>query len=216
MSGTPSVSIVVATYNRSNVLALAVESARAQTVEDWEMVVVGDACTDDTAEVVRSFEDSRIRFVNLPENWGEQSRPNNEGVAVTRGRYVSFLNHDDLWFPDHLERALAALERGDAGMVFAVVGLVQDGGDVELLPSWSGRYEPVRVSAPASGWVVRRRTIERVGPWRSYRDTFLAPSHDWIRRAHQAGEHIEQVPFLTVLAIQSGFRPGSYAEREGR
>src|SRR5579862_4006212 len=132
-AGHPTVSIVVATYNRSNVLALAIESARAQTVEDWEMVVVGDACTDDTAEVVHSFKDTRIRFVNLSENWGEQSRPNNEGEARSQGRYVSFLNHDDLWFPDHLERTLAALEAGDAGMVFSVVGLVEPGGAIDLL-----------------------------------------------------------------------------------
>ncbi len=212
----PTVSIVVATYNRSNVLALAIESARAQSFQTWEMVVIGDACSDDTAEVVRSFDDTRIRFVNLPENWGEQSKPNNEGVARSSGRYVSFLNHDDLWFPDHLERTLATLERGEAGMVFAVVGLVDRLGRIELLPSWSGRYEPVRVVAPASGWVVRREAIERVGPWRSYRDSLLAPSQDWIRRAHRAGERIEQVPCVTVLSVQSGFRPGSYARREDR
>ncbi len=215
-AGRPTVSIVVATYNRSNVLALAIESARAQTVEDWEMVVVGDACTDDSAEVVRSFEDPRIRFLNLPENWGEQSKPNNEGVARSNGRYVSFLNHDDLWFPDHLERTLAALERGEAGMVFAVAGLVDEGGAIELLPSWSDRYELVRVVAPASGWVARRETIERVGPWRSYRDSLLAPSQEWIRRAHRGGERIEQLPFVTVLCVQSGFRPGSYARRDDR
>jgi hypothetical protein len=72
------------------------------------------------------------------------------------------------------------------------------------------------VVAPASCWVARRETIERIGPWRSYRDSLLAPSHDWIRRAHRAGERIEQVPFVTVLGVQSGFRPGSYARREDR
>jgi glycosyltransferase involved in cell wall biosynthesis len=210
----PSVSIVVATYNRSNVLALALESARAQTFDDWELWVVGDACTDDTEEVVGSLADERIRFVNLPENWGEQSRPNNEGVARSRGRYVAFLNHDDLWFPDHLERSVGALERGGAGMVFAVVGLVDPDGTTRLAPSWTGRYEPTRVVAPASGWVVRRETIARVGPWRSSRESLLAPSQDWLRRARARGEALEQVPCVTVLAVQSGTRPGSYARRD--
>ena len=210
---TPSVSIVIATYNRSNVLALAIASARAQTVEDWEMVVIGDACTDDTGEAVRSFADARIRFVNLPDNWGEQSKPNNEGVARSRGRYVAFLNHDDLWFPDHLERTLDVIERAGAGMACAVVGLVQTDGTVRLLPSWSGRFEP-RVGAPASSWLVRRDMVERVGPWRSYRDSFLTPSQAWIQRAHRSGELIVQVPFVTVLAVQSGSRPGCYARRD--
>jgi glycosyltransferase involved in cell wall biosynthesis len=210
----PAVSTIVATYNRSNVLALAIETARAQTFEDWEMVVVGDACTDDTEEVVRSFDDDRIRFVNLPENCGEQSGPNNAGVRLSRGRYVAYLNHDDLWFPDHLERAVGAIERGDASMVFAVVAMVDPGGRAKIVPSWSGRYEPVRVVAPASGWLVRRDTIERVGPWRSYKESLLAPSQDWIRRAYAAGETIEQVPYVTVLAVQSGSRPGAYANRD--
>ena len=86
----------------ANVLRLAIESVRWQTFSDWELWVIGDACTDDTAEVVASFADPRIHFFNLPANVGEQSGPNNEGFRRTRGRCVAYLNHDDLWFPDHL------------------------------------------------------------------------------------------------------------------
>jgi glycosyltransferase involved in cell wall biosynthesis len=210
----PSVSVIVATYNRSNVLALAIESARRQTFEDWEMWVVGDACTDDTGDVVHAIGDERIHFVNLPENCGEQSGPNNEGVRRARGRYVAYLNHDDLWFPDHLERTTRELEAADAAMAFSVVAAIGPEGEATIVPSWSGRYEPVRVMAPASGWLVRRETIDRVGPWRGYRQTLLAPSQDWIRRAHRAGELIVQAPWVTVLAVQSGSRPGCYANRD--
>src|SRR4051812_46760682 len=108
--GSPAVSIVVATYNRSNVLELAIGSAVAQTFTDWEMHVVGDACTDDSERVISSFGDPRIRWTNLPVNHGDQSGPNNHGVRLARGRYIAFLNQDDLWFPDHLERSIAALE----------------------------------------------------------------------------------------------------------
>ena len=66
----PHVSIVIATYNRSNVLRFAIESVRAQTVADFELIVIGDACTDDTAAVVNGFGDPRIRFENLPRNIG--------------------------------------------------------------------------------------------------------------------------------------------------
>ena len=95
--GTPTVSVVVATYNRANVLRFSIEAALRSSASDWEMIVVGDACTDHTADVVASFDDPRISFVNLPVNAGEQSIPNNEGVRRARGRYVAFLNHDDLW-----------------------------------------------------------------------------------------------------------------------
>jgi glycosyltransferase involved in cell wall biosynthesis len=210
----PTVTVVVATYNRSNVLRLAIESARAQTLAGWEMWVVGDACTDDTEAVVASFADDRIRFVNLAVNHGEQSGPNNEGIGRARGRYIAFLNHDDLWFPDHLERCVRALEEGGAGVVFSVAGMVGVDGRLVLRPSWSGRYERVRVEPPASSWVVRREVQDRVGPWRSFRELFRIPSQDWLRRAHAAGVTIDQVPMVTVLAVHSGIRAGSYARRE--
>jgi len=96
MSVSPKVSIVVATFNRSNVLRHTIASVIESTFGDWEMIVVGDACTDDTESVVGSFGDSRISFVNLESNWGEQSKPNNEGFARSKGAFVAFLNHDDL------------------------------------------------------------------------------------------------------------------------
>lgn len=113
-SSPPLVSIVLATFNRGTVLAHAIESVRRSTLDDWELIVVGDCCTDDTAAVVASFGDARITFVNLARNVGEQSGPNNEGVRLARGRFLAFLNHDDLYFPDHLTEALAHLERTGA------------------------------------------------------------------------------------------------------
>ena len=85
----------------------AVESLLRSTIVDWELIVVGDACTDDTGDVVASFGDSRIQFYNMEKNCGEQSGPNNEGLRRARGEYVAFLSQDDLWFPDHLEKLLA-------------------------------------------------------------------------------------------------------------
>jgi glycosyltransferase involved in cell wall biosynthesis len=79
---------------------------------------VGDCCTDDTEQVVESVGDPRVTFVNLPVNSGEQAAPNNRGVAMARGRYVAFLNQDDLYFPDHLSRAVEELERSGADIVW--------------------------------------------------------------------------------------------------
>ena len=78
-SDAPLVSIITATYNRSNVLAYTLRSALRSTVADWEHLVIGDACTDDTALVVAGLGDARVRFHNLAENFGEQSGPNNAG-----------------------------------------------------------------------------------------------------------------------------------------
>ncbi|MEX2553025.1 MAG: glycosyltransferase, partial [Actinomycetota bacterium] len=89
----PAVSIVTATYNRGRWLECAVRSIVRQTFTDWELVVVGDACTDDTADVVARFDDARIRFINLTRNFGEQAGPNNVGVAESRAPLIAFLNH---------------------------------------------------------------------------------------------------------------------------
>lgn len=115
----PAVSIITATYNRPEVLRWAIESVRAQTFGDWEQIVVGDACTDDTADVVASFGDPRIRFVNLAQNFGEQSGPNNTGMALASGGLIAYLNHDDLWLPDHLEKLVAHIDRKRADLVYA-------------------------------------------------------------------------------------------------
>ena len=65
-----------------------------QTYSDWELLVVGDSCTDDTEEVVAQFGDARIHYRNLQENCGDQSGPNNAALRMATGRYLAYLNHD--------------------------------------------------------------------------------------------------------------------------
>jgi len=209
----PSVSVVMAVYNRSNILRFVLDSVRAQTRTDWELIAVGDACTDDSGAVVQSYADPRMHWVNLPRNTGEQSGPNNEGVRRARGRYIAFLNHDDLWLPHHLEVLLAALEETGADLVFGLLAVVQpDGPSILRGASPTGFYEPT-MSVPASAWLLRRELVDRVGPWRFYRECHVAPSQDWLRRARKAGAVLRAVPSLTVLGIPSGHRPRSYVDR---
>jgi glycosyltransferase involved in cell wall biosynthesis len=207
------VSVITATYNRSNVLRYAIDSVRAQTLDDWELIVVGDACTDDTESVVASYADRRIRFVNLAENVGEQSGPNNEGVRLSRGRYVAFLNHDDIWLPFHLASLVDGLERSGADLVFSLMSIVQpDGTRVLGSACVSGRFEPA-VSVNASGWLLRRSLADDIGPWRHFRECYVAPSQDWLHRAQRAGRSLVLVPRLSVVAVPSGSRARSYADR---
>ena len=211
-------SVVVATYNRSNVLRYALETVRWQTVSDWECLVIGDACTDDTGDVVKSFQDQRIQFINLEKNVGEQSGPNNEGCQRARGRFVAFLNHDDLWFPDHLEVMTRALDENGADLVFSLSDIVKSGAGRfkphRLMNCAPGlRYDP-RINVPASTWLVRRKTIEAVGPWRYYRECHPVPSQDWLFRAWKMGKDMRLVPELTVVQLPSGKRADSYRNRD--
>src|SRR6476619_7155830 len=95
----PVVSVIIATYNWSSVLRYAIQSVLWQTFQDFELLVIGDGCTDDSAEVVASFTDPRIHWHNLPQNSGNQALPNHTGIDMARGQYIAYLGHDDLWYP---------------------------------------------------------------------------------------------------------------------
>ena len=223
MSTAPLVSIVIATYNRARVLAHAIESVRRSTITDWELLVVGDHCTDETGDVVASFGDARITYINLPHNVGEQSGPHNEGISRARGRYLAFLNHDDLYFPDHLASAVAWLERTQADLVWSPL-LVALPARPEALAAGTRHfrlsgvvdgddYDP-RVFVFASAWVMTRELATRVGPWRAARDTFVSSSQDWLFRAWRSGARLRLQPSVGVLVLPAGARGGSYAARE--
>jgi glycosyltransferase involved in cell wall biosynthesis len=206
----PRVSIVTATYHRSAVLALALDTVRRQTLADWELIVVGDACTDDTEAVVTGLADDRVRWVNLHRNCGEQSGPNNHGVALAEGELIAFLNHDDLWFADHLERCVATLDATGADLAFAFgASLEPDGRVTAVAAAPDGPFEP-HMSVPASLWVLRRELAQRIGPWAPGSECWAAPSQHWLQRAHWAGARIVQSPALTTAVLRSGGRPNSY------
>jgi glycosyltransferase involved in cell wall biosynthesis len=218
----PLVSIVTATYNRSNVLRFAIESILRSTFEDWELIVVGDACTDDTAEVVAGFDDRRIRFTSMAENFGDQSGPNNVGASLARGRYLTYLNQDDFWFPDHLATSVSFIESTQADFVFSGVAAAHPVGMPALeRGAWrfhifappADRYVPW-VYIPASAWLLRRELLGRIGGWRPGRECWAESSQDWLFRAWRARTDMRFTGTIDVLAVPSGARRDSYRNRE--
>ena len=206
----PKLTIVMATYNRSNVLPFSIGSALAQSFANFEMLVVGDGCTDDSEAVVGAIGDERLRWINLPANNGHQSAPNNEGIRQARGDLIAYLGHDDLWLPHHLEVLVDAIEAG-ADMAYGATRRVARPGSVEAVPA-CGDYRP-GTWVPPSSVVHRRSLIDRVGGWGEYRTLECDPETDLWRRFHQAGARIAFVPRLGTIKIPASARRDVYRER---
>ena len=210
----PLVSVIVATYNRSNVLYYTINSVLRSTFTEWELIVVGDACTDDTEEVVASFREPRIRFFNLSKNFGDQGGPNNEGLRHARGEYVAYLSHDDLWRETHLETALLGITESRADLVFTLGIAIKPDGHNYLVGAVPGlRYSP-NAGIAASLWFARRALLENIGPWKHPRECRMAPSQELLLRAWRAGKNMQLVPKATAILIQSGSRPDVYKNRD--
>lgn len=101
----PSVSIIIPTYNRAHLLKRAVGSILNQTYRDFELIIVDDGSTDNTAEVVKSFDDSRLRYIALEENRGA-SAARNAGIAQAKGDFIAFQDSDDEWLGEKLEKQM--------------------------------------------------------------------------------------------------------------
>lgn len=104
----PAVSIIVPTYDRLDYLKEAVHSVLAQTFADWELIVVDDGSTDGTVAWLESLGEARV-IVLRHEHTGNRSLVRNRGVARARGRWIAFLDSDDLWLPDKLTVQLKQL-----------------------------------------------------------------------------------------------------------
>lgn len=214
-SGRPLVSVVIAAYGRPAQLNLTLTSVRRQTVSDLEILIVADACSQDMLAAI-DLQDPRVRLVNLPVRCGHQYGPNSVGLHLARGRYAAFLNHDDLWLDDHLERALAtlSLERATFFMARAVFchRRDQDRWLSELGRLVFAEYNrpdaiwrciegPNHLFEPASSWVVDMTLASRIGPWRPPGTVGRTPVMDWICEAARCGARFAFGDMLTVLKL---------------
>ena len=123
------VSIVMPAYAAERFIAAALDSVRAQSMDDWECLVVDDASPDRTAEIAAAAAaaDSRFRLLRQPENRGVAAA-RNAALAAATGRYVAFLDADDLWLPAKLERQVGFMRESGAGMSYTAFRRIDESG----------------------------------------------------------------------------------------
>jgi glycosyltransferase involved in cell wall biosynthesis len=168
---TPRIAIVIATRNQARWLPSTIASVRAQTMRDFELVVVDDGSTDDTAAVATAAAggDPRIGVVRVARR--ERAAARNHGVAATSADLVAFLDGDDLWAPDKLMRQLERLDAAPAAALCYTVARYVDADDRPLSirrPPFvvEGHAFPTLVRANRmilSSVVVRRSAFEGAG-----------------------------------------------------
>jgi glycosyltransferase involved in cell wall biosynthesis len=119
------VSIIIRAYNRGYIIGEAIGSALSQTYHNYEILIVDDGSTDNTRQVVEGFPSERIRYISHKKNLGVGAACNT-GISAATGDLVAFLDSDDLWNPDYLERQVAfLLAHPEVGAVFTDVKILE-------------------------------------------------------------------------------------------
>ena len=209
----PLFSVVVATYDRGPHILPTLYSALDQRFRDFEIIVVGDGCSDDTMDVVRAIGSPRISTVELATNSGSQSAPNNAGIARSTGRYIAYLGHDDVWHPDHLADIASVFARGDEPHVVAA-GCIFHGPQNSGISFVTGILDDEHPASthflPPSALAHTREIVDRIGPWPPP-DRVSAPvDADIMLRAVRAGSRFASTGKITVHKFAAGHRYLSY------
>ena len=125
----PLVSVIMPAYNAEEFLREAIASVQAQTVTDWELLVIDDCSRDTTPEMVRAIgaEDPRVKLLQNEKNLGAAGS-RNRGLDIFRGQYVAFLDSDDYWYPAMLEKMLAKAKDTGADIIYCAYELVDETG----------------------------------------------------------------------------------------
>ena len=190
----PSVSVVIPTYNRARLLPRALDSVLAQTFGNLEVLVIDDGSTDGTTALMARYHDPRVRYLVQPANAGV-SAARNRGMREARGEWIAFLDSDDEWLPDKLQRQLARSHElaglGEAdtnvGMIYCGFERISDDGTHAVrIPTCRGDiYADLLVNNVISGTpgvMIRRAVVATAG----FFDETIAAIEDydyWLRVA---------------------------------
>ena len=192
----PTVSVIIPTYNRPQLLQKAIDSVLCQTFTDWELLIIDDH-SDSLPQINIPDGENRIIPIRLPWNTGYLVRPTNVGIMCARGKIISYLNDDCVYLPDHLEVLYKALTETQADVVYGDrVYKSNDPNEKRFMGKMSYDYDLRKINqanyVDNSDIMHTIQAINDIGFW----DIFWERKADWLLMVKfgKAGKKIVHVP----------------------
>lgn len=212
----PQISILLPTHNKADLLKFAIHSILAQTFQDFEVLIVGDGCTDHTAQVIEEFNDPRLIWFDLPKapNFGYANR--NFVLRQARGDLIAFMAHDDLWMTDHLEGLIPLFDDKRIEIAYSQPLWVIPKG--MLAPGYFNIEEPSTLAfymergsrIPAACFMHRKDCLEKYGYWND--QLSKGADYDMWKRIIKGGgyDNFAYLDHPTCLHFKAGWHNKSY------
>jgi len=194
LSGSPVVSVVVATHNHAHFLPECLASVKAQTYEDYELIVVDNGSVDNTKEIVYNLAWDKLKYY-YQEDTGSVAGSRNTGIRLARGKYIAFLDSDDLWHERKLEEVMKLLEGNSEIDIISHAMFQKEEGKEKIFMS----VGPLRKNMFAfllggnrllgSATVVKKNVLCEVQGFNERKDFVHAEDYDlWLKIAYSNGK----------------------------
>lgn len=204
MPATPTISVILPVYNSAPYLAATIESILAQTLPDFELIVLNDGSTDNSVAIIHSFSDNRIRYLEQPNRGLVYTL--NRGISEARGRYIARIDADDLCLPERFAKQAAWL---DAHPQTALAGcfvtfINEQGEETGIWPEDRNNYTAaqIRHTLPYLNCMAHPGIMARTEVMRAYRynpaQQHIEDYDLWLRMQAE-GEVMEKVPEVLLL-----------------
>lgn len=210
--GEDCISVITPAFNAAACIGRTIRSVQEQSHQNWEMIVVDDCSRDATRDIVQEYitRDSRIRLIALGKNNGAPAIPRNIGVGEAKGRWVAFLDADDIWHPQKLALQLQTMLECD--IPFSSTQMVNFVDEKEIEFAWSPRFAIQKITfgkqqlkgrIPASSVVANKKLIEKFPFNEDFRYKAVEDYHCWLKIHEHIGESIKLLyPFLFYRKIE--------------
>lgn len=204
-----SLSVVIAAYNCAKWIEETVNDVLSQTYPVLEVIIVDDGSRDETGLVIGKYKDPRVRYIRREKGSGSPAAPRNDGLKIAKGEYITFLDHDDRWYPDRVLQVMEVFEKNpSADIVCHDEYIVSDGkknGEVIYGPFHENMFLFMMLNGnkvSTSATTMKTETVRRLGGFREGREYFLVEDFDlWLRLAHDGQKYFFLHKFLGEYTV---------------